>query len=327
MTQNSMKIENYKPVPLRTCSASGLKIIIRVFVALLVVCIPILTRGASLYFTVPRDVVFVGEDFEVSLMLDTEGESVNAIEGTVLFPSETLVLDGIETGASVIDLWIVSPREDADEVSFLGVVPGGFVGVREPGTQRLLPGIIATLLVKAEQAGTAEFSVQDAQVLKHDGVGTPLPVIAKSKKITVTENLALEAKDEKRKITDITPPEPFEIMFVRDAALYEGKLTAIFAAQDNESGVAYYDVAERRGEKTKNYAELAWSRAESPYLLKDQGRWNRVYMRAVDNAGNIRVVSASPAPLLLFLVDNFALVLTTLGIITMLLLIIYFKRK
>lgn len=292
--------------------------------------------AASLYFSVPKDVVFVGEDFEVSLMVDPEGELVNAIGGKITVPRDTFLLRDVHTGDSIIDLWIESPEEENGVVAFSGIIPGGFDGIREPFTPQNAPGKILTLSVRAHAPGTAVFSLADVALLANDGKGTPIIPEMKPGRVVVQKEMSGSQEvndnipDTRYPIpytNDTTPPEPFEVTVLRDLALYDNQWTAIFATQDKESGVDYYEVAEHRGTETQNYRELEWARAKSPHLLVDQERGSHIYVKAVDNSGNIRVARVASTSLFSPSVDKSALVLAVLGIIITLLLIIYFKRK
>lgn len=310
-----MKIENWK-----------LKIITRVFATLLVICTPLLASGASLYFIVPKDIVFVGEDFEVSLMVDMEGELVNAIGGKITLPKDTFLLRDVHTGDSIIDLWIEVPEEENGIVAFSGIIPGGFDGIREPFTPQNAPGKVLTLSVRAHAPGTAVFSLADVALLANDGKGTPIIPEMKQGRVVVEETVSQPPEPSPQNPDDTTPPEPFLVTVLRDPALYDNQWTAIFATQDKESGVSYYEIAEHRGEEPKNYIGLEWTRAKSPYLLADQERGSHIYVKAVDNTGNIRVTRVAVTSVFSSSVDKSAWLLTFLGIITTLLLIVFFKR-
>lgn len=312
-----------------------LRIVLRSSALALALCAPLLTNAASLYFVVPKDIVFVGEDFEVSLMVDPEGELVNAIGGKITVPRDTFLLRAVHTGDSIIDLWIEGPEEENGVVAFSGIIPGGFDGIREPFTPKNAPGKVLTLAVRAHAPGIAVFSLEKVALLANDGKGTPIIPEMKPGRVVVqketdgTQEVGGEIRDTRYQIPDTgdtTPPEPFEVTVLRDPALYDNQWTAIFATQDKESGVDYYEAAEKRGTETQNYAELEWVRAKSPYLLKDQERGSHIYVKAVDNSGNVRIAHNDPLGFMDSSVDKSALVLTFLGIIITLLLIVFFKR-
>ena len=316
-----MKIENCK-----------LKIITSTFVALLFLCAPLFIHSAALYFTVPKDIVFVGEDFEVALMLDTEGEAVNAIEGKIRLPKDTFFLRDIRTGDSIVDLWVEGPQEEGGVIVFSGIIPGGFQGVREPFTLKPAPGTVLSLLVRAHAPGTAVFSLEEVALLAHDGLGTPLSPDLGEGRVAVESGAEdrEEAGNAGQEKKDTTPPEQFEITLVEDPALFEGKKTAIFTTQDKGSGVDYYEVYE----SSKGYSEEAilvagdipWRRARSPHVLANQEEPHFIYVKAVDKSGNVRVARGGVGEEEPSGVDKSKIGLTVFGIIIALLLIFFFKR-
>ncbi|MBI3075143.1 MAG: hypothetical protein HYY92_02970 [Parcubacteria group bacterium] len=303
---------------------------------------PVFGHAASLYFTVPKDVVFVGEDFDVTLMLDTEGEAVNTVGGEIRLPKDIFFLKSTHTGDSIIDLWIEGPREEGGAIVFSGIIPGGFQGIRSPFSSVFSPGKVLTLALRARAPGTAVFSLDGVTVLAHDGAGTPIAVSSRKGTIAVEkagdEEPAFagasagkqETGDKEQETRDMTPPERFEITITRDPSLYDNQWTAIFATQDKESGVGYYELYESGKEygieEIAAMGGIPWERAQSPYLLKNQGETHHVYIKAVDNAGNIRISHAGSSVSLLP-VDKKVSLLFALGIITILLLAVFFRKK
>ncbi len=287
--------------------------------------------AATLYFDAPNSVL-VGDDFEVSLLLDPEGETINAVEGKVRFTETLLEVSRINTGDSLVDLWVVPPRKEDGAIVFSGITPGGFSGIQEAGSGTLLPGVVATFIVRGESAGTALFSLSESRVLAHDGLGTPLLVVLKSKEIKISGKRPAfaEASAGKQETSDTTPPEPFTPMVVRDGALFDGAWALIFTADDSGSGIAYYEVYEstrRYGPGDLPREDIAWARALSPYLLADQTRGSYIYVKATDNEGNIRIIRVAPQTIIAFLVDKLVLLLSAVGIMVTLLLIVFFKQK
>ncbi|MBI1998882.1 MAG: hypothetical protein HYS73_00925 [Parcubacteria group bacterium] len=309
--------------------------ILKIIAPLFLLFIAIPTHAASLYFTIPKDIVFVGDDFEVALMLDTEGEAVNTVGGEIRLPKDIFFLKSTHTGDSIIDLWIEGPREEGGAIVFSGIIPGGFQGIRSPFSSVFSPGKVLTLALRARAPGTAVFALDGVTVLAHDGEGTSLAVSSRKGTIAVEkagdEGPAFaDASAGKQEAGDVMPPERFEIIVTRDPALYDNQWTAIFATQDKESGVGYYEIYESEKEygieEIAAMGGIAWERAQSPYILKNQGEIHHVYIKAVDNAGNIRVAHAgSSAPMLP--VDKKVSLLFALGIIIILLLAVFFRKK
>ncbi len=101
-------------------------------------------------------------------LLVTADTSVNAFGGTLIFDESVLAVEKIDYNTSIADLWAKAPwyEKGSGTISFGGgtTKPGGFVG----------QGILLTITFKARTPGKAAVSVQEIQILEHDGYGTPL---------------------------------------------------------------------------------------------------------------------------------------------------------
>lgn len=93
---------------------------------------------------------------------------------------------------------------------------------------------------------------------------------------------------------DRTPPLPFEPVRDHVAELFGDDWFVSFVAQDMESGIERYEVAEWPGPPLNDTSGLAWEVTQSPHLLKDQSLMSSVYVRAIDRAGNIRLAVLPP---------------------------------
>lgn len=96
-------------------------------------------------------------------------------------------------------------------------------------------------------------------------------------------------------LIDNTPPEEFSPQIVE----IEGKKYLVFSAIDATSGINHYEVSEQKmsgifGAKGAEQ-EPKWEKAQSPYLLKDQKLQSVIKIKAIDKAGNERLVEISPS--------------------------------
>ena len=188
--------------------------------------------------------------------VNTADVSINALEGILVLP-EGMRISEVETGNSVVSLWVEEPHQKGSAVTFAGITPGGFSGTYPVFT---LHGAFT-----ADELTRAHF--ESVVALKNDGTGERVPV---------TLSLALAAF-----IADTEPPEDFRPTIASDPSVFDGKYFLVFAAQDKGSGIKHYEVREGR---------FGWFRkAGSPYLLSYQRLGRDIYVRAVDNAGNKRM--------------------------------------
>ncbi len=130
--------------------------------------------------------------------------------------------------------------------------------------------------------------LDSSQVLLNDGLGTPADPEKKGALLTILSEEPEFPKDEwlQELKEDVIPPESFEIEIGQDPSLFEGKYFLIFSTTDKQTGIDYYEVKEGGKE---------WTRAESPYLLKDQKLKTIIKLSAVEKAGNERIVLTGPS--------------------------------
>lgn len=130
--------------------------------------IPALVSAASLTLEPAHGTFVVGSTFEVSIYLNTEGQSVNALDLSIQFPSAKLQMVSPATGNSIIGVWTSQPRFDnqAGTVRLQGGIPGGI---------NVSKGLVATLTFRARGVGGAVVKFgADSKVLANDGRGTDI---------------------------------------------------------------------------------------------------------------------------------------------------------
>jgi hypothetical protein len=242
-------------------------------------------NAARLYFEPQELTIGTSGEFSVAIKIDAE-EPVNAFSIAVSV-SEELVPFDINEANSIINFWLDKPNWDEGTrlLTFSGITPGGFQGKNG----RFL--VIKLKPTKKEGAAVLNFNKEKTKVYLHtaDGIEDFLELaeirlpIVKGK-----ENIPVE-------ISDNEPPEWFSPEISQDANLFKGKWFLIFATQDKGSGIASYAVYEniRKKEATRISTE-DWKETESPYVLKDQKLRSYIYVKAVDKAGNERMVTVEP---------------------------------
>lgn len=242
------------------------KILFLIFSTAGIMSIPAPLFAARFYFEAPAS-LRLGEQVEATLFLDTEGETINAIEGKIQFSEDKLSFSGINDGGSIINFWVEDPIINRNEVRFSGIIPGGYTGEK---------GKILSISIEGKKSGKAEIKPIVQNALLNDGNGTPTHVKEEPALFEVS-NLIFE-ETQLNFFDDHTPPEPIVIEILQDKNMYEGKWTIVFYSQDKNSGIDHYEVKEGiNGE---------WRRAESPYLLSNQEVNEDIFVKAIDRAGN-----------------------------------------
>lgn len=221
-----------------------------------------------------------GQEFSVDLVLNTDGAVINALEGSFHIDS-AFSLKEIKRGNSLISLWTEAPHLEDQDIVFSGIVPGGYRGSQ---------GYLFTLVLAATKIDDhAILEAQDFSVFLHDGEGSAVPVDTQTLTFNIASDIPLVSEEQ---LYDTRSPEPFIPIVSQETSLFDGKAVVIFAAQDKESGIAQYEVRER---KIRAWSSRGtWDLATSPYLLRDQSLKSFIYVRATDQQGNQRIVVIPP---------------------------------
>lgn len=115
----------------------------------------------------PRTGSFVeGTTFDVPILIDTRGSSVNGVEVRVQFDKEKFSIVRPSGGVSIIGVWVEPPKYDNTKgtASYVGVIPGGIT---------TSSGLIGTMTFKALKTGTGVVNINStSKVLFNDGLGT-----------------------------------------------------------------------------------------------------------------------------------------------------------
>ena len=236
--------------------------------------------AAEVYFETQGEEFGLEKNFEVKVLLDTEGETVNAVEGEIVFPTNNLLLQEINDGGSFINLWIKKPSFDGNSVVFSGILPGGYEGKDL---------YLFSLVLRGKELGEVTVDVINIRVLRNEPPGSTASTRVSSLKLQIKEE---SAAPEFITPEDSEPPEPFTARTAQDPNIFDGKWFLVFAAQDKVSGIARYFVYETKQKKDVTQINAKrWIEAESPYLLKDQKLQSYIYVKAVDKAGNERITA------------------------------------
>ncbi len=249
-----------------------------------------------------------GEIFTVNVRLENEGECLNAFEVYVKYPADAVKFVDFSDGDSFLTLWVQRPKVDEENgiVSFVGGIPGGYCG-RLPGDigpSNILGGIIFRIpgfqVTGGRPADSARIEVMGiSQALLSDGFGTPAKLSFRPAEFKIIRDDALlpETEEWHRRIRDDkTAPEPFLIELRRDPEIFGGKFFIIFSTTDKQTGIDRFEAMEsdELGKTRKTKKPAPWKRAESPYLLEDQQLLSFIKVKAVDKAGNERIVELPP---------------------------------
>ena len=128
---------------------------------------PALAAGASLKVTPATGSYEVGGLVDVAFLLDTGGDSVNAVQADILFPPDKLQVVNPVASTSFISIWVSPPSYSNTNgtIHFQGGLPN-------PGI-KTSAGVISTVTFRIKAAGKALIRfAPTSKVLRNDGEGT-----------------------------------------------------------------------------------------------------------------------------------------------------------
>jgi len=264
-----------------------------------------------------------GDEFLVDVRLEIGEQCVNTVEASIKFDHQYLNLVDFSTGGSFLSLWVARPSGEElaaanrdGRIYFAGGLPGGYCG-RVPGD--IGPSdVAATLVFRVPENVAGSFSGQPAglsftdptRVLLNDGLGSEDVLLKKEASFRLTPPTAGAPRQEwqTQLVADRLPPEPFVIELRQDPAMFSGQYYVFFTTTDKQSGLDHYEILETKpnapsaGRLVRWWETLrvrwlpapAWKIIVPPYLLHDQTLSSLIKVKAVDKAGNEKVVEYMP---------------------------------
>jgi hypothetical protein len=138
--------------------------------------------------------------------------------------------------------------------------------------------------------------------LLNDGQGTEAPLRLLGGKFTLDKEAGSGINDVWREDVrnDNVTPESFSIELVKDeeGIYFNGKNFIVFTTTDKQTGISHYEIMEEPVLEFSQFswggADVAWIKADSPYVLKDQSLNSTIRVKAVDKAGNEYVATLIP---------------------------------
>ncbi len=238
---------------------------------------------STFYFLFSWQVVFASEVFfeqrgsVVDVFLNTQGQFINAFEGIVTFDKDAALVKEIIDGNSIVNFWIEKPKSDDGVIMFSGITPGGFSGNR---------GLLFSAVFETKKSGDTIIDLRDGVFLKNDDSGTQDLLMVAPFNFSIAR-----AQSSSSEIKDTIMPEDFAPQIAKAPNIFSNKWFLAFSTQDKNSGVDYYEVKESSLDFL--YFLHPWVVSDSPYVFKDQKLQGHVLVKAVDKAGNERVVSVN----------------------------------
>jgi hypothetical protein len=290
--------------------------------------------AALLYFNPDSVSVHRGDSATIALRLDTDtDECVNTVSGVIHYDPSIRAID-VSLGNSILNIWVEKPVIDEANhtISFAGGLPGGYCGriAGDPSLTNVLLEIVfrspGLQIGGGADASAARLWLDETtQVLLHDGFATPAPVRTQEGYVELLATANTSPSDSWREtiLDDAEPPADFTVTLTKDESAFSGQYFIVFNSSDKQSGIDHYEVMEEPFDEFMSFrwgrADAPWHITESPYVLNDQTLNSTIHVKAVDKAGNERIVRLVPDTALRGLSTE--TILTLLGVAALLVVV------
>ena len=239
-------------------------------------------RAAEIFFGSTEKEVGVGQLVEVGVFVDTKGEQVNAFSGEIMVPTDVAEVAQFRDGNSIVNLWVEKPHIDQTtpgKIVFSGITPGGYSGDR---------GMLFSFIIQANKLGDITITSQHEEVLRSDGEGSAAMITRAPLTLVGTH----ASSSSFFPVHDVVPPEVFTPSIVQNNNAFDGKYFIVFATQDKGSGIAEYKISEEPQHFWNALIPHShhFVSVQSPYVLQDQNLRSVIYVKAIDNSGNERII-------------------------------------
>lgn len=235
------------------------------------------SEAASLYLSPSSGEYPVSRNISIKVMVDSSGQAINAVDGTISFPADMLEVQTISKSGSVLVLWPKEPIFSAGQVSFSGGVPApGFTGV----------GNILTINFVVKKEGELQIYFSKSLILAADGRGTDVLEIKSgaSFKAVAKEAQTASSLPKKEENSDLPVVTDLSSSTHSDQNIWYGNSNPVFTWK-NSTGITElsYELYEEKNKKVSDFIseELVSSKI---YSEVKSGVW-QFHIRAKNNNG------------------------------------------
>lgn len=222
----------------------------------------------------------------LTVTLDPQGESINALAATFSYPTEYFSFVSASTVGSVVPLWVVQPKvsksvdfSGLSHVSFEGIIPGGFDGIRSPYYEGLKPGTIVQITLQPRKVGNPSVLLNNIDVRKHDGKATKLDVKEDILTVSIEKN-NIQSLPKKQTPKEIKNPN-FSPYITQTDLIHDGAYVVMIQDDTTQHSVDHYEIVETSTYNPSNVSTYRWRTASFPYKLLHQSRNTFTHVKAV----------------------------------------------
>lgn len=141
------------------------RFLVSIFYLAVLFCVATTAEAATLQLSPNTGVYSAGGTFSTRVIVNTQGQPINAAEGDISFNPDDLAVVSVSKAGSIFTLWTREPEfsNTSGKISFGGGSPSGYTGAA---------GTVMTVTFRVKHAGTTNVTYAAGSVLAADGKGT-----------------------------------------------------------------------------------------------------------------------------------------------------------
>ncbi len=271
-------------------------------ISLLLTCITsaLLTASAAkITLQAPERALGNRQPLALQVFIDPESDSLSGISGNLSFPSQLFTIDSIRTESSAVSLWITQPKVSEEKyldgrthITFEGIFPGGFDGVRSPYYRGARPGILFSVILVPHEEGRGTFVVDDIILNAFTSDAAPLPATTVVKGIAVPI-LTGTAAPTSHYTKEVSSPTLVASIEQSELINHNAWYLAVHEREPVNAIDRIY-VAEDERYDTASIPDEDWGQITIPYVLLYQDRTRYVHVKVVYSDGTYAITTILP---------------------------------
>ena len=243
-------------------------------------------NAAKLIIDAPSSATVSATPIVVSVFVDPEDTPISALSGNLSFSSKLFDIEDISTQSSIVSIWIMRPQISSEEyfdsrthVSFEGIIPGGFSGVRSPYYGGGRSGIVFTVTLLPKTKGLGNILIDGVELHAYDSNGTLLSTESLNKDITVPELISSPLKGDKG--LTLATSDTLTATLARDPLIASNSWYLTVNDDESIRPIDHIEVVESSEYNPLYVRSYEWSTMTNPYVLLYQSRVKYIHAKVI----------------------------------------------
>jgi hypothetical protein len=286
------------------------------------------TYAARMVLVAPEFASTNGEPFTVSVYIDSEGQKISAVSGELTFNSDLLTIDTITTRNSVVSLWINQPKIDSNHVtegtatiSFEGIIPGGYDGVRSPYYKEKNPGLVFLVAFRPKKEGDSVIQLHNTQLHLLNAEGSIVPTHPQIAHISIPHQSIVYSPvyNKQTKTTSNT----LDVSIKRNTLIANNAWYVDVNEDQSIRPTQHIFVAESREYTPEAVVSNFWKEINGIYVLENQLRTKYVHIKVEYQNNTFTYVTLAPVENSPLFIYSSRILSSIVGVLMLLLLYRY----